>query len=595
MRRRNRTSPMRLANERLESRLALDGDGGDPLVTMGDSSPALGDPPVDVGIFMPSSPGDGGVLLGVVPLDAGDAGPDTPWIRFAEAATTGAVVFRIRLSVTDDGAVTDMAPIWSRANDPSLPDPLLAIDPTTGEPAGSVDGLVTGAVFGGEGSDPSATWPMTLDEFSAAPPAPTGAGTQVYYVVLQSPSNVLLGLVSTVVLLVDGGTPIDGGVTGDGGPVFPTDGGDAWTIGGGDVIAMAGGVAGGFGPSGFVNHFGGIFQRHTPPEAPGVALANDTGADTGDRVTSDGTLVVAAGVGAKVEYSVNGGRTWSATPPRDAEGTRTVLVRQTDAFGQISPATSFTATIDRRAPQAPKLGLADGTPPGAADPVRRSAAPAPRGIEAGARVEYSAAGGAWTSAWPVQEGANSIRVRQIDAAGNVSAPSAPLRFRIDSVAAAPTVRLARDTGWSATDLVTSDATLALGGVEAGAKVQYSIDGGQHWATRVKPVDGTNTILVRQIDAVGNVSDATSFAFVVDRTPPALPANWAAAFTGLGGIVPAARSESPVRYEYAVRGGAWVPLPAGVTLPQGRSWLRVRVVDRAGNASAPSPVVWGTGR
>ena len=578
MRRSPPRNTVRLATERLEARLALDGDGGQ-------SGSTFPETPVDVTIAMPSPPGEGfvigGIPIGVFPVDA-DAAPSAPWIAWAATGSSGGIVLRVRASAADAGLASGIDLLWSRPNDPALPDPLLEIDPVTGEPGGAIDGLVKGALFGGEGTDPAATWPVPLDALPALP-ADGGAAMQTWYVVLQSPSNLLLGLVSMVVVMgagiADGGEGLpSGGIVADGEGL--------------PVMAMSGSLAGGgLGAGGGMVTGLGAFFRRSPPPAPAVTLAHDTGTDAGDRITSDGTLAVTAATGATVEYSIDGGRVWSTRPPGDVEGARTVLVRQTDPSGQVSPTTSFSFTLDRRAPQTPTLWLADGTRPGAGEPVRRSAAPAPRGIEPGARVEYSAAGGAWSGSWPVQEGANTVRVRQIDAAGNVSAPSAPLRFRIDSVALAPTVRLARDTGWSDSDLVTSEAALALGGVERGATVQYSGDGGKTWSSRFTPADGAVTVLVRQIDAVGNVSVATRFAFTLDRAAPPLPPNWAAAFTG-GAMAPAARGDATVRYEYSLRGGAWTSLPAGAALPQGRSWLRVRVVDRAGNASVPSTALWG---
>lgn len=584
MRRPPHRRTFRLSAESLETRLALDGDGGQ-------SGSVATEVPVDVGIVMPSP--SSGFVIGAIPTGTLEADPDTaadaPWIAWASAGPDGAIVLRLRVSADAIGIASGIDLIWSRPSDPALPDPLLAIDPATGEPDGPIDGLVTGVVFGGAGTDPSATWPVPLDAFATLPDA-GGSTAQTWYVVLRSPSNLLLGLVSMVVVL--GAGVVDGG---DGLPA----GGIVTDADGQSMMAMSGSLGGGgFGAGGMVDGGRvaglGAFFRRPAPAAPAVSLVHDTGVDGEDRITSDGTLAVAAAPGATVEYSVDGGRVWSTRAPRDEDGTRTVLVRQTDAWGQVSPTTSFSYTLDRRAPRTPGLWLADGTRPSAGEPTRRAAAPAPRGIESGARVEYSAAGGPWSATWPAQEGANSVRVRQIDAAGNVSAPSAPLRFRIDSVALPPGVRLARDTGWSDSDRITSDATLALSGVERGATVQYSADGGKTWNGRFSPSDGAVTVLVRQIDAVGNVSAATRFDFTVDRTPPPLPPNWAAAFTGPGNA-PAARGDAPVRFEYSLRGGAWTSLPAGATLPQGRSWLRVRVVDRAGNVSAPSPVVWGTGR
>jgi len=565
----------RLGGERLEARLALDGDGG---------SSATSWPAEPVAFVMPGV--DGGDATGgplawpLAPGDA-DAAPDRPWIRRASDAASGALVLRVRLG----GTAVDLAPLWFKANDPSLEDPFALLDLSGDAP--NADGLVKGVVFGGEGTDPQVAWPLPIDAFAGMDAPSDGAATQAYYLVLESPSNFLLGLVTFVVVMgSDAGQVTDGGVTNAGGGIVTLDDGTP-------LMAMSGGIAGGgvnVASGGPMPTLGSFFQRRNPPPAPAVRLAHDTGTSAEDGITSDGTLAVDAAQGARVEYSVDDGRTWSTRTPAPVEGARTILVRQSDTAGLVSPTTSFTFTLDRRAPATPQLRLADGTPPGAADPVRRSAAPAPRGVEPGARVEYSAGGGAWSATWPVVEGANAIRARQIDVAGNVSPPSAPLRFRIDSSAEAPTVRLANDTGWSATDLFTADATLTLGGLERGATVHYSTDAGHTWSPRFKPVDGMVVVLVRQTDALGNVSPATRFAFTLDRAPPPLPSSWATLClpAASGRAAPAARSAGEWRFEYSVSGGAWTTT---ATAPQGRSWVRVRVVDRAGNVFNAPTALW----
>ncbi|MFP3571464.1 hypothetical protein, partial [Paraburkholderia sp. SIMBA_030] len=62
-------------------------------------------------------------------------------------------------------------------------------------------------------------------------------------------------------------------------------------------------------------------------------------------------------------------------------------------------------------------------------------------------------------------------------------------FTLDTSAAAPGVALATDSGSSATDHVTSVGTLTLGGVESGATVEYSTDGGSTWNTGFSPAEG----------------------------------------------------------------------------------------------------------
>ncbi len=91
-----------------------------------------------------------------------------------------------------------------------------------------------------------------------------------------------------------------------------------------------------------------IFTLDTIVNAPGVALANDTGTSNSDKITQDPTLAL-TGVetGAVVQYSLDGTH-WSATAPTVAslaQGSDTVFARQIDIAGNVSSATSLTFTL----------------------------------------------------------------------------------------------------------------------------------------------------------------------------------------------------------------------------------------------------------
>ena len=88
----------------------------------------------------------------------------------------------------------------------------------------------------------------------------------------------------------------------------------------------------------------------TPPAAPDVTLSNDTGISPTDLITQDGTLILnGIETGAAVEYSVDNGVTWSGSFSA-AEGLNAILVRQTDAAGNVGNATAFSFTLDTTAP-----------------------------------------------------------------------------------------------------------------------------------------------------------------------------------------------------------------------------------------------------
>jgi len=688
----------RLHAERLESRLTLTGDidsaGSLPIIgTAGDGGPVAA--LIDTSLAAPAG------------FSAGTAAamPDRPWIRHAIAAEHGAVVFQVRLAAGPDGTITfQTLPIWARLNPPGEAAPL-PLDDTAMADAITATAFVADV---GSGVEPLA---MPLESLLAGPPPLSGGNGEVF-VVVESPSDILLAITTAGVVLAgapgrpdetiqdppkDGASgppsddvpavtypvwlgtllsPASDGLADATGPaaawLADARAGDTgafvlWSVPTGaetpplfvplyarfnpataedpafapdrerPSVTRLHGPAGDDAPiefapgtdppadlaAGFLvvhtdSNFeimlgtilplflaladspgalpdadtaglallaGALLPRTAPP-APEVSLLHDTGTHADDRITADGRLAVSESPQTKVEYSIDGGRTWKPEH-RARQGDNAVLVRQVDAFGQPSEPTTFTFQLDTRAPAAPRPRLAD-VPAGVTNPLRRNATLVVDGTEAGARLEYSADGGPWLASWTPQEGPNSVRVRQIDAAGNVSAPSPATRVRIDTVVAAPGVALARDTGRRADDRITADARLAFVGLEPGAKVRYSVDGGAIWTGSYRPVEGRNVVLVRQLDLAGNLSAPVAFEFTLDTTKPrgataALqPATPRDPALPLIGAVAADE-----RVEYREGRGGWREDPPS---PRGRMTVRVRVVDAAGNVSRVARVL-----
>ncbi|WP_157653915.1 Ig-like domain-containing protein, partial [Burkholderia ubonensis] len=261
------------------------------------------------------------------------------------------------------------------------------------------------------------------------------------------------------------------------------------------------------------------FTLDTSAAAPGVALAVDSGSSASDHITNVGTLNL-SGVetGATVEYSTDGGHTWSASFSA-VEGVNDVQVRQTDIAGNTSSATSFSFTLDTSA-AAPGVALAVDSGSSASDHITNIGTLNLSGVETGATVEYSTDGGhTWSTSFSAVEGVNDVQVRQIDVAGNTSSATS-FSFTLDTSAAAPGVALTTDSGSSAVDHITNVGTLNLTGVETGAAVEYSTDGGHTWSTSFSAVEGVNDVQVRQTDIAGNTSSATSFSFTLDTSAAA---------------------------------------------------------------------------
>ncbi|MDP2242383.1 retention module-containing protein, partial [Pseudomonas sp.] len=143
------------------------------------------------------------------------------------------------------------------------------------------------------------------------------------------------------------------------------------------------------------------------------------------------------------------------------------------------------------------------------------------GTEPGALVEYSLNGTDWSTTAPTAvEGSNSIQVRQTDVAGNTSVPST-LTFTLDTLVAAPSISLTTDTGSSDADAITSNGTYTISGTEAGALVEYSLNGTDWRTTAPVAVEGSNSIQVRQTDVAGNTSVPSTLTFTLDTLAPTL--------------------------------------------------------------------------
>ncbi|WP_230963323.1 beta strand repeat-containing protein, partial [Burkholderia stagnalis] len=333
------------------------------------------------------------------------------------------------------------------------------------------------------------------------------------------------------------------------------------------------------------------FTLDTSAAAPGVALTTDSGSSASDHVTNVGTLnLTGVETGATVEYSTNGGHTWN-TSFSAVEGLNDVQVRQTDIAGNTSSATSFGFTLDTSA-AAPGVALTTDSGSSASDHVTNVGTLNLTGIETGATVQYSIDnGGHWNTSFSAVEGTNNVQVRQIDVAGNTSSATS-FSFMLDTSAAAPGVALTTDSGSSAVDHITNVGTLNLSGVETGATVEYSTDGGHTWNTSFSAVEGVNDVQVRQTDIAGNTSSATSFSFTLD-TSAAAPGVALTTDSGSSasdhvtdvGTLNLSGVETGATVEYSTDGGhTWNTSFSAV---EGLNDVQVRQTDIAGNTSVPT--------
>lgn len=309
----------------------------------------------------------------------------------------------------------------------------------------------------------------------------------------------------------------------------------------------------------------------TPPATPGLdAVSADTGTDGADGITRDNTLLISGTgePGSTVEVFSNGATIgsvavsplglwmldYSATALPD--GSYALTASATDSAGNTSPLSpAFSLRVDTLAPAEPSVSaISDDTGASALDGITADNTLVVTGsAEAGASVEVfldavsvgvvtADGSGDWTldlTGTSLSEGSYALTAVATDAAGNTGVSSAALAVVIDlSAPVAPQVAtITDDTGASATDGVTRDNTLVIGGVaEAGTAVEVLLggaslgsttaDAGGNWVfdySATALADGDYTLTARATDTAGNDSPLSAqFALTIDTAAPVAP-------------------------------------------------------------------------
>lgn len=266
------------------------------------------------------------------------------------------------------------------------------------------------------------------------------------------------------------------------------------------------------------------------PAAPALSLDADTGVANNDGITSIGLVNVASLEGGGTwEYSTNGGTNWTAGTGSSftltGDGAKTVVVRQTDAAGNISPSSAaLNVTLDTQV-ATPTLALAADNGLVDNDGITTNGQVLVSGLEANASWEYSTDGGNnWTpgtgsSFTLMGDGAKAVVARQTDAAGNTSPSSSALIFTLDTTAPdAPVINMVAgndliDAGEKAAGVTVSGTAEADTSVAvtwgSTTKQVVAVDG--EWSVQFAagelPVDGVSLISAVATDAIGNASPA----------------------------------------------------------------------------------------
>lgn len=220
------------------------------------------------------------------------------------------------------------------------------------------------------------------------------------------------------------------------------------------------------------------------------------------------------------------------TPAADGSLSTTLFLRAADSAGNTTEATATTLFYDGHA-EAPDVALVSDTGRSGSDRVTSVASLTVTGTETGAQVEYSLDGSTgWSATAPqAAEGPNTVYVRQVDIAGNVSAASA-FSYTYDTQApATPSLALANDSGSERNDRVTNDGMIEVGGLEHGNGTvwEYSTDGST-WQPGSPPNplgyavlyltgEGPKSLNVHQTDLAGHTSAEATLSFTLDTTAP----------------------------------------------------------------------------
>jgi hypothetical protein len=199
----------------------------------------------------------------------------------------------------------------------------------------------------------------------------------------------------------------------------------------------------------------------------------------------------------------------------------------------------------------------------------------------------------------------SIKIIEISASKIINATTNAKTITVDKTApAVPVIKLDSDTGISATDGITQNGPVTVSGIEAGAKVSYSLDG-----ITFNPVINGNfivpkgdyaagKILVKQTDVAGNDSATAPLGKLSVDTTVAIPSIALAVDTGISAtdgitnnkIVNVTGLEVGATWQYSVNGvdfvdgtGTSFDLPKDGEFAAGK--VLVKQTDAAGNVSA----------
>jgi hypothetical protein len=269
------------------------------------------------------------------------------------------------------------------------------------------------------------------------------------------------------------------------------------------------------------------------------------------------------------------------------DGPYTFYVKAVDAAGNESASTSFGWTVDTHAPQPPTI--TDGPP----NPSNSTLATFSFTGEVGASFRCSLDNQSFSPCpnpvtFTVGDGSHTLVVEAVDAAGNVSDPSSPFSWIVDT--AHPLV--------SITDkppLLTNQtaANFSFFANPTPARYECALDGAafgtctspQHYAGLA---NGSHTFAVRTVSTGGSAGAATEYTWVVDTAPPqtSIVSQPPASSNSASAAFAFTSSEANSTFVCSINSAGFTPCTSPQTysgLGDGTYTFRVQAVDAAGNA------------
>jgi Bacterial Ig-like domain len=280
-----------------------------------------------------------------------------------------------------------------------------------------------------------------------------------------------------------------------------------------------------------------------------------------------------------------------------ADGAHTLSARAVDAAGNESSVSSYTWAIDTKPPPQPTIVSGPPQPSGASDAQFAFSDP-----EAGVGYRCQLDGGGFLSCpnpqtyLSLSDGTHTVVVEAVDAAGNVSDPTPPYSWLIDTVR--PVVAL---TDKPAPVTNRRSATFSFSSNKPGSTFACALDGSGYSAC-TSPIlytdraDGSHTFAVRA-SQLGNTGPATSYDWTVDTVPPdtSVASGPPADATTASASFTFTSSETGSTFACSLDAAGFAPCTSPKTyegLGDGSHTFRVQGVDVAGNADpTPASYIW----